>query len=148
MRARRRIGLIAAPVVALVLLVAACGGDESQASAEQNLCQALGNYASAVAGLQGLSLQSTKQDIQTQVEAVQSAWDGVTSAAQDVASADVNAIESAQSNLQDAVNGLSDDTTLEQAAQDLQPQLQALAQAYQQTYNGLDCSSELTSTSS
>jgi hypothetical protein len=144
-----KVAVIGTVVVAIALGVAACGGDsESQASAEQSMCQALGNYASAVAGLQGLSLESTKSDIQSQTEAVQNAWDGVTSAAQEVGSADTSAIESAQSSLQDAVNNLSDDTTVAQAAQDLQPQVQALSQAYKETYDGLDCASLLTSTTS
>jgi hypothetical protein len=69
-------------------------------------------------------------------------------AAQEVGSADTSAIESAQSSLQDAVNNLSDDTTVAQAAQDLQPQVQALSQAYKETYDGLDCASLLTSTTS
>ena len=68
--------------------------------------------------------------------------------AKEVANANVDAIQSAQSNLQSTVEGLSDDTTVEQAAQDVQPQLQALAQAYNETFSGLDCASTLTSTSS
>lgn len=149
MRHRTKLGAIGAVVAALALGLAACGGgSESQASADQSMCQALGNYASAVAGLQGLSLDSTKGDIQSQTDAVQSAWNSVTSAAQGVASADTSAIESAQSNLQDAVGNLSDDTTVAQAAQELQPQIQALSQAYKETYDGLDCASLLTSTTS
>lgn len=148
MRRRMKLGSIGVVVAALTLGLAACGGSESQASAEQNMCEALGNYASAIAGLQGLSLDSTKQDIQSQTDAVQSAWSGVTSAAQDLASADTSAIESAQSSLQDAVGNLSDDTTVAQAAQELQPQVQALSQAYKETYDGLDCASLLTSTTS
>jgi uncharacterized protein YukE len=144
-----KLAVIGTAVVAVALGAGACGGDsESQASAEQSMCQALGNYASAVAGLQGLSLESTKSDIQSQTDAVQDAWNGVTSAAQDLGSADTSAIESAQSSLQDAVGNLSDDTTVAQAAQDLQPQIQALPQAYKETYDGLDCASLLTSTTS
>jgi hypothetical protein len=130
--------LLAAAAAALAL--AACGGDdEGQASADENLCNALGNYASALAGVQALDASSTKGDIQEQTEAVEDAGDEVVDAAEDVEAANTDAIESAQDDLRDAIDGLSDDTTVAQARLELQPQLQALAQAYDETYSGLNC---------
>jgi hypothetical protein len=139
-RTHRTRALSAIAVIALALGLAACGSDQqTQASAEQNLCSALGTFASAVQGLHGLSADSSKGDIQEQEQAVQNAWSGVQSAAQDVSQADTAAIESAGSDLQSAVDGLSSDTTVKEALPELQPQLQALAQAYKQTYDGLNC---------
>lgn len=140
MRTHRTRALSAIAVITLALGLAACGSDEeTQASAEQNLCSALGTFASAVQGLHGLNADSSKGDIEEQQQAVQNAWSGVQDAAEGVQQADTAALESAQSGLQSAVDGLSSDTTVKEALPELQPQLQTLAQAYKQTYDGLNC---------
>jgi hypothetical protein len=133
---------LAAPLVVVAFVLAGCGGGgESQATAVANLCSSLAKYSAALTELQGLSAQSTIADIQTAATNVQTAYAQVEADAKDVkAAANTEALASAQRNLQEAAKNLPQTTTLEQARTKLQPELQALAQAYSQFYSTMKCS--------
>ena len=135
-------GGLAALFVVVALVLAGCGGGgESQATAVANLCSSLAKYSAAVTELQGLSTQSTIAAIQTAATNVQTAYAQVEADAKDVkAAVNTEALGSAQRNLQEAAKNLPQTTTLEQARTKLQPELQALAQAYSQLYSSLKCS--------
>jgi hypothetical protein len=131
----------AALVVTTVLVVAACGGGESQATAVSNLCSSLASYSAAVTQLQGLSPQSTIADVQAATTNIQTAYAKVTADAKKVRAANTAALNTAQDNLQAAAKNIPTTATVEQALTQLQPQIQALAQAYSQVYNSLKCPS-------
>ena len=139
-------GGLAALLVAVGLILAGCGGGgESKATAVANLCSSLAKYSAAVTELQGLSPQSTIADIQTAATNVQTAYAQVEADAKDVKAANATAasteaLGNAQRNLQEAAKSLPETTTLEQARTKLQPELQALEQAYSQVYNAMKCS--------
>ena len=135
-----RVASAAALGVALaVLVVAGCGGGESQATAVANLCSSLGSYSAALTELQGLSPQSTIAEVQTAGTNVQSAYAQVVDDAKKVSAANTAALSTAQGNLEAAVKSLPPTTTLDQARTQLQPQLQALAESYSQVYSALKC---------
>ena len=133
-------------LVVVALVLAGCGSSgESKTTAIANLCSSLAKYSAAVTELQGLSSQSTIADIQTATTNVQKAYTQVEADAKDLQAADgtmpsAEALASAQKSLQDAAKSLPPNTTVEQALTKLQPQLQALAQAYSQVYNEMKCS--------
>ena len=127
--------------IAAAFGLTACGGDDEggQASAEQDLCASLASFSAAVVNLQGLSAESTKDDIEEARDKVKSAWDDVKSNAEDVASADTEALENAYDDLSSAVDDLPADATVAQAQEDLKPQLTAVASTYREMYNGAGC---------
>jgi hypothetical protein len=51
-------------------------------------------------------------------------------------------VSSAQRELEVAAKSLPETTTVEQALTELQPEIQALSQAYSEVYNSLECSAE------
>ena len=127
--------------IAAAFGLAACGGDDedSQASAEQELCASLASFSAAVVNLQGLSPESTKDDISGARDDIASALDDVKSDAEDVASADTEALENAHDDLSSAVDDLPGDTTVAQGLEDLKPQVTAVANTYREMYNGAGC---------
>ena len=127
--------------IAAALGLAACGGDDEdgQASAEEELCGSLASFSSAVVNLQGLSPESTKDDIAGARDDVASALEDVKSDAEDVASADTEALENAHDDLSSAVDDLPGETTAAQGLEELKPQLNALAGTYREMYNGAGC---------
>jgi hypothetical protein len=127
-------------VLAAALVLAGCGGGESQATAVANLCASLASYSASVTELQGLSPQSTIADVQTAAAKVQTAYAQVEADAKKVKAANTGVLTSAQRSLEEAAKSLPSTTTLEQARTQLQPQLQALAEAYSQVYTSLKCS--------
>jgi hypothetical protein len=132
--------LAALLVVVTLVLVGCGGGGESQATAVANLCSSLAKYSAAVTELQGLSPQSTIADIQTAATNVQTAYAQVEADAKDVKAANTEALGTAQRNLQEAAKNLPQTTTREQARTKLQPELQALEQAYSHFYSTMKCS--------
>ena len=61
---KRTLAIILVAIASAFGLAASGGDDEdSQASAEQELCASLASFSSAVVNLQGLSPESTKDDL-------------------------------------------------------------------------------------
>ncbi len=133
--------------VGLVVLAGATGfvacddDDESQATAEQNLCGSLSSFSAAVVNLQGLDVQTASQDdYEEAVAQVQDAWDDVRNDAEEVRDADSAALESANEDLSNAVEDAPQDVPVADAVASLQPQVQQVSQAWSEMFNGLGCS--------
>jgi hypothetical protein len=124
------------------VLVAGCGGGENQAAAVSDLCSSLESYSAALTQIQGLSPESTLADVQTATTNAQTAHAQVVVDAEKVQAANMATINSAQRDLEVAAKNLPETTTVEQALTELQPEIQALSQAYSEVYNSLECSSE------
>lgn len=142
------LALLGAVCVALALGLAACGGgdEDIQATAEGDLCSALGTLSASITALQGMPPTSEKSEVQFQVGVVQNNWETVQRDFSDLQEADEAALESAASDLGQAVDDLPEGTTFGDALQQLQPQLTAVHQAYAQMWNGLGCVDAGTST--
>jgi hypothetical protein len=126
--------------VALTAGAAACDDDESQATAEENLCASMQGLSSAFVQLQGLDLQTaTTADLEAARQNIQSAWQQVRDDAEDVKEADVTAIEDAGAALDDAIADVPDDATIPEALQQVQPEATALAQTWRETFDDLGC---------
>jgi hypothetical protein len=129
----------AALVATTMLVVAGCGGS-NQATAVSNLCSSLGSYSAALTELQGLTSQNTLADVQAATANVKKAHAQVVVDAKKVKAANMATINSAQLSLQAAAKTIPASTTVEAALTQLQPQLQALEQAYSQVYTSMTCS--------
>jgi hypothetical protein len=141
-RNRLRGTVVAAAFAATAVLVAGCGGGENQAAAVSDLCSSLESYSAALTQIQGLSPESTLADVQTATTNAQKAHAQVVVDAEKVQAANMATINSAQRDLEVAAKSLPETTTVEQAKTELQPEIQALSQAYSEVYNSLECSSE------
>jgi hypothetical protein len=131
--------------VAGLLGVAACGDDDSdsQASAEQSLCTNLEGFSAALAGVQGVQLGNPDANkANTSVQRVKATWSGVQAAAADVQEADANALDSAVSQLESDAQGIPSGSTPAQIRAALQPGLSAVYSAFNEMYDGLECSTQ------
>ncbi len=139
----RRMLVLAGVLLFSVLAVVACGDDDddSQASAEQNLCASLEGFSAALANVQGVQLLNPDANqANTSVKRARAAWSGVQASAQDVQEADASALSSAVNDLESAAEGLPTVSTPAQVRQTLQPQLTAVYSAFNEMYDGLECS--------
>lgn len=137
----RRAIAVGAIILAGVGGFVACGDDdESQATAEANLCASLESFSASVVGLQGLDLQTASQDdYEAAVQGVRDAWGAVRQDAKDVTEADSAALDSAVGDLESAVDDAPEDVPVADAVAGLQPQVAEVSQAWSELYNGLDC---------
>jgi hypothetical protein len=138
----KRILAVAGVLLISVFGVVACGGDDddSQASAEQNLCTSLGGFSAALANVQGVQLgnpDANKANIS--VQRVRATWSGVQAAAQDVKEADANALSSAVDSLESTAKDLPSGSTPAEIRAALQPQLTSVYAAFNEMYDGLEC---------
>jgi hypothetical protein len=137
----RRLLVLAVAAVALIVVVAGCGGDsESQASAEESLCASLSDFAASVVRLQGLTVQTAStDDFEAAADDVSEAWDAVVADAEDVAEADTSALESSYNDLEGAIEDAPDDVPVAEAVGTLQEEVAAVAASYREMFNGLNC---------
>jgi hypothetical protein len=140
----RRVIAVGAIVLAGIGGLVACGDDddESQATAEQNLCGSLSTFSAAVVNLQGLDVQTaSKDDYEAAVQGIEDAWNSVRQDAKDVADADADALDAAREDLQSAVDEAPEDVPVASAIAGLEPQVDQVAQAWRELFDGLDCAS-------
>ena len=138
----KRILVLGGVLLLSVFGVVACGDDdESQATAEENLCASLEGFSAALANVQGVQLLNPDANqANTSVKRARATWSGVQAAAQDVQEADANALSSAVNDLESAAQDLPSGSTPAQIRQALQPQLTAVYTAFNEMYDGLECS--------
>jgi len=133
-------------LVGVAGLLVGCDDDESQAAAEDNLCASLTSFSATVVNLQGLDPTTASQDdYEAAVQEVQKAGNAVREDAEDVAEADTTALESAVDDLEAAAQDVPDDIPVTDALSSLQPEVQAVAQTWKETFDTLDCQTDTSS---
>ncbi len=137
----KRVLALSGVLLVSVFGVVACGDDdESQATAEENLCGSLEGFSAALASVQGVQLGNPDANqANTSVKRARAAWSGVQAAAEDVQEADANALSSAVNDLESAAEDLPSGSRPAQIRQALQPQLAAVYSAFNEMYDGLEC---------
>ena len=136
--------LLAATVVVLVAVfgAAACGddSDSGQSAAEAQVCDSLQGFKAALGNVEGVQLRDpTANANNISLKRVQATWSGVEQSAKDLSAADADAVTSALDDLQSAVQDLPRPISIQQARADLQPQLDAVKNAFGEMSNGLGC---------
>jgi hypothetical protein len=130
-------------VVVLVtasLSLVACGSKkESQAEAKQHLCTSVDNFKSTVSSLQGLSLQSSENDIKASTQKVNDAWNQVVKDAKGVKDVSTQKIQSAYDDLINAIQNRPTNQPISQVLTGLQPKLTAFSQAWKDFAASLNC---------
>lgn len=105
------LGVVVALFLALVV-VAGCGSDEQQAKTD--LGEALDKVEASIAKLQQMGEDTTVADIKAARDEIASLWQSVITAAEKVKDADVTAAKNAWTEVDKAVNSLTDNVTISQ----------------------------------
>ena len=136
--------LLAATVIVLVAVfgAAACGDDDDsgQPAAEAQVCDSLQGFQAALENVEGVQLRDpTANANNISLKRVQATWSGVEQSAKELSAADADAVTSALDDLESAVEDLPRPISIQQARADLQPQLDAVKNAFSEMRNGLQC---------
>ena len=105
-------------VISLLLLsmFVVTGCSKSLEEAQVDFCQALAAYGEAVRELQNVNASTTVEELQSARDDMVAARDDVTDAAGDLREARIRAAEGAWENTQEAIDDISGDATLGEAA--------------------------------
>ena len=105
-------------VISLLLLsmLVMTGCSKSLEEAQVDFCQALAAYGEAVRELQNVDASTTVEELQSARDEVAIAREDVTDAAGDLREARIRAAENAWENTQEAIDDISGDATLGEAA--------------------------------
>jgi hypothetical protein len=136
-----------------LIFVFACGDDEgdgggagiratpeSQEGAEQTLCSSLSGFGDSLAALRDLEASSASaEDYEAAAADVRAAWDQVDEDAADVTEADVTALESAQDDLDQAIEDAPADEPVTAALGTLSDEIDAVQTALGEVGDGLGC---------
>jgi hypothetical protein len=130
-----------AALAGVVALLVAAFYPESSATAKKNFCNSLDNLATTVLNYEGVNPRTaTNDELDAAYNDISDAWNKVADDANDWANAYDNPLAQAYDDLYYAVQDLPGDNTVAQDLNDLQPELSALPQAYQETFDGSGCS--------
>lgn len=128
---------ISVALLAAVLSVSliACGDEEAEAS----LCDSLGSFETAVTNLRELDSDSSKEELEAARDDVGDALEQVIEDASDLAGIRLDSLQTAFGDLRAAIDDLPDDTSVSDAVDELEPQLDAIGTAFQGIFAGLNC---------
>jgi hypothetical protein len=137
-RGWRGAAIVTALAVIAVAVSAGCGGEDTT-EATDDLCTSLTDFRTSVASLGALTADSTIEQWDDARNAVSSAWDDVQEQAGDVAEARFDEVETAYDDLDSAIEDVPDDATVEQAVQQVVPQIAAVDASWEAYYSELGC---------
>ena len=133
-----------APVVALAVCLGlvACGSNkQSPADAKQQLCSSMNAFAASVTSLQGLGLNSSKDQLKSAVDNIQKAWDTMVADAKNVKTVNTENIKKTYDDLKQSVQNRPTNEPVQQVVAGLAPKFTAFADAWRQFASSLQCKS-------
>jgi multidrug efflux pump subunit AcrA (membrane-fusion protein) len=137
MRFWNRVGV---GVIALSLLLAACGSDDpSPEEARDNLCDDLDAMRTELTSLNGLTGQSSMEDVESARDNIDEAWDDVVSSANDVADSEIDQLEAAYTELQRSLANVDEDAPIADVVSALGTQISAVVTAWDAIWAGTAC---------
>jgi hypothetical protein len=129
---------MAACAGALALVLTGCG--QSTDEAKGQFCDSLDDFSSTAMSYQGLDPRyATNDQLEEAADDLATAWDEVEQEAVDWTYADDNELTEAYDDLYDAAQDLPGDNTVAEDLEQLEPELDALTPAFQQTFDGSGC---------
>jgi len=129
--------------ILLAVLIGVLGtrNEPSKAESVNSLCSSLKSLESSVKTLTSLPSGTSKNQYQSDVDAVQSDWSQVKSDAQAVQNAPTGDLDSAWNSFSSAVKNVPNDSSVSDAVDDITQSGQQLVSAAQSTASQVNCSS-------
>jgi chaperonin cofactor prefoldin len=125
---------------AAVLLLCAAGCTQpSPEEAKTQFCTDMADFETALEELQSLNETANVGEVRAAEDNVTQAWNNVKNSAQTVGEVNTDQLEAAYNDLDKAVQDLPADITVQEAMQQLQPQIDAVKQAWQQVFSSANC---------
>lgn len=141
--------ILVAAGVGLAVLIGVLGtrnDGETKSEAVSALCGSLTTLESSLKALTSIDTSTaTKSEFDSDVTAVQDAWEQVKSDAQDVQSASTGDLDSAWDSFESTVKNIPDDSSVQDAVNDVTQSAGQLVSAAQTTASDVNCSSSSTS---
>jgi len=133
--------MLPAVVAIAVLALAGCTQEQSQASAEADLCASLATFGDSLQAFEDLDpATASMDDVEAARDDIQEAWDGVAAAAADVSEADEAALETAWGDLADDIQNIPQDEPIADVLTGLQSTAADVRGVYQEMADGSGCS--------
>ena len=137
-----RIRSTAIPVFVMVvaMILAGCTQQQSQASAEGDLCASLDAFGESLQAFEDLDPATASiDDVEAARGDIDAAWDDVAAAAADVSEADEAALETAWGDLSDSLENIPEDQPIADVLGDLQSTAADVRGVYQEMADGSGC---------
>ena len=137
---RYRSAILPGLVVIALVALAGCTQEQSQASAEADLCGSLDAFGAALQDFEDLDPATASiDDVEAAREAIDAAWEDVAAAAADVTEADEAALETAWGDLADDLENIPEDEAIADVLAGLQATAGEVRGVYQEMADGSGC---------
>ncbi|WP_153015821.1 hypothetical protein [Methanofollis ethanolicus] len=136
---KETIGICIGIALLAVIAVAGCTQQPTSQQAEAQLCQSLADLDQALKKVEAINRDSTVGDLRAAEAEVTTAMESVRSSAKDLKSARVTELETAYTNLDNAVRSVPESATLGEGLSSVTEQRVAFRQAWQNLFTELKC---------
>lgn len=134
--------LLGAVGVGFIILVAVLSNQDSETKSEaaSTLCGSLTTLETSIQTLLDIDTSTaTKSEFQSDVDAVQTAWDQVKTDAQDVQDASTGDLDSAWDDFESAVKDVPNDASVQDAVNDVTQSADELESTAKSTASSINC---------
>jgi hypothetical protein len=134
--------ILGAVGVGFIILVAVLSNqdDETKSEAASTLCGSLTTLETSIQPLLDIDTSTaTKSEFQSDVDAVQTAWDQVKTDASDVQDASTGDLDSAWDDFESAVKDIPDDASVSDAVNDVKQSADELESTAKSTASSVNC---------
>lgn len=141
MTGKRLLVLGAVVAAGLLLLLAACEDEPTQAEAEQQFCDDVGAYLAALGALRDIDKSTTVDEFDQLRENVKTTHANMVASAEELKDVRLDDLEEAEDNLRSAIDDIDDDQSLQEARGSIQDEVDEVAKQMSQVLNDVDCGS-------
>jgi hypothetical protein len=124
------------------LLLVGCEEEPTQAEANEAFCDSVGDFAGALRNMRDLDKNSTNEEFEQARDDLSESYDAMIASAAGVVEVRLDELNEARDDLQNAVDDLSGDLTLEESLDAVDDEVEAVALEVAQIYNDVDCGRE------
>jgi hypothetical protein len=139
--ARKGILMISAAAAALLLLAAACDDEPTQQEAEDQFCDDAGEFLAALGALRDVDKDTTVDEFDQLRENARTSYDNMIASAEELRYSRLSELEDAKSGLDQAIDDIDDDATLQEARASIEEEVDNVALEVSQALNDVDCGS-------
>jgi outer membrane murein-binding lipoprotein Lpp len=136
---KETIGICIGVVLLAVVAVAGCTQQPTSQQAEAQLCQSMADLDQALKKVEAIDRNSTVGDLRTAQDEVTKAMESVRTSTKDLKSARVTELETAYTNLNNAIKSIPEGATLGEGLASVTEQRVAFRQAWQNLFTELKC---------
>ena len=137
---KRVILILMGVLTASAMVLVACDDEDTQAEANEQFCDDTAEFIASLRVIRDLDANSTFEEVEEARDRARDAYARMIESSEDVVDARLDDLEAANQELQRAVNEIDEDSTIGDALDSVDEEIEEVATEASQILNDVDCS--------